>query len=213
MTDNNAGENNEERCENTGKKKTLCRCFDCSPGSLSPSDFFTSCRTIGELLGRADDLTRYLEFLEESGFEVIASDSGDWFRLRDPLVGGCYYVECPGCHYPLLLDIGDDPDDFLCKRCHDIAASRADQPKYYDDLFQYIDTMFEMMSKGGRTMLESHGFSKEFCVTHGFDFDAVRKRLEATGGYDDGEVMMNSVESIPLFEKLPWLLEECRDEV
>lgn len=205
-------ENEEEFCENTGEKKSYCRCFDCTPGSFSPKDFFTSCRNIEEVLAKAYDLLDYLEFLHTGSFEVEPSNDGEWFRLLDPLVGGCYFTECQGCHYPLLLDIGDDPDNFLCKSCHDIATSRADQPKYYDDLFQYIDTMFEMLSKGGRILTENHGFTKEFCETHGFDFDAMKRRLEATGGYDDGEVMMNSVGSIPLFEELPLLLDDSEDE-
>ncbi len=133
-------------------------------------------------------------------------------RIYDPLVGGCYWIECQGCGYPLLLDIGDNPDDYLCKSCNDIITSQADQPKYYNDLFRYIGMMFDFLEKGGRTLTESHGFSKEFCEVYGLDFEAVKRRLEATGEYDDAEVLMNSHGRIPLLEELPLILDNEEEE-
>jgi hypothetical protein len=215
LTESNPEENNEEQeetCSNTRHKKTYCECFDCRPGGFSLTDFFMDCRNIDEFTRRSWKLHRFLEFLETGGFEVEVKGEGDWVRIHDPIVGGCYWVECRGCGYPLLLDIGDDPDKFICGACHEIVKTKADQPKYYSDLFEYIDMMFEFASKGGRSLTESYGFSKEFCNVHGFDFEAVKRRLEATGGYNDGEVMMNSVENIPLFDELPVKLEEPEQE-
>lgn len=46
-------------------------------------------------------------------------------------------------------------------------------------------------------------FAREFCETYGFDFDTIRVHLNKTGGYDDVEVLMNTMSQIPWFTKLP----------
>ena len=91
----------------------------------------------------------------------------------------------------------------FCESCHRIIISKTpEHPRYYDDLFMYID--FNLKNRRIPTEYESDlPLTEEFCEAHGFDFEVIKARLNYTGGYDPGEVLMNSMWTIPWFDKLP----------
>lgn len=197
----------EEICEESGVSKKSCCCDECDPIAIDIHSPLLEARNVNELSEKVSDLLALVNYLRNGGFKAVLSPDAESIRVHTPVVEGCYWTQCRGCGYPLLVDQGKEADMF-CESCTRIAQSKSDEhPRYYDDLFTYID--FNLQNKRIPTGYDSElPLTQEFCEAHSFDFNVIRTRLNATGGYDCGEVMMNSMWSIPWFDKLPLKLEE-----
>jgi len=191
-----------ERCEESGLPKRSCHCDECNPIIIDVVSPLLEARDINEIYVKVSDLLSMLNYLRTSGFEAGMSTDARYIRIHTPLVGGCYWTRCVGCGYPFLIDQGKEAEMF-CESCTRIAHSKSnDHPRYYEDLFNYID--FNLQNRRIPTGYDSElPLTEEFCEAHGFDFEVIRARLNATGGYDPGEVMLNSMWSIPWFDRLP----------
>ncbi len=197
----------ENLCPGSLLPESECDCLDCRGEFFNPSKMFAECRNIGEMTHKFEETLQYFNYLKGNAWNALVEHDYT-VHLIPCLVGGNYWVHCPGCFYPVLLPNGAD-SNILCKDCHAILQTRdADglHPKYYQDLFDYLNLMFDWEKTGERSFNEDYWFTREFCETHGFDFDAIRARLQATGGFDDSEVMHNSQFNIPLFDELPQII-------
>jgi len=79
-------------------------------------------------------------------------------------------------------------------------------PKTYDDLFEYVSVRCDLREENGRTVWECSNdlaFTKEFCEENGLDFKKIKERLNDTGGYCDCKVLLNSMDVISRFDRLP----------
>lgn len=194
-------------CENSGVEKDSCTCEDCVPIIIHVETPLLEARNINEVTEKAANLLALVNYLRTGGFDVSVSSDGTYMRVEPPLVGGCYWIQCRGCGYPFLVDQGEESGIF-CESCTRIAYSKGEGiPRYYEDLFTYID--FNLKNSRIPTGYESDlPITEEFCEAHSFDFEVIKQRLNATGGYGPGEVMMNSMWTIPWFDKLPMKLQE-----
>jgi hypothetical protein len=204
-----AKDEEEEKCPDTGLPERRCPCLDCRRHFVDLREMIASCRGIEEVSDRLQTIHDLFTYLTKNAFEVEVDKEEQCMRLIPPLVGGNYWVRCPGCGWPILVPHGESPDGMLCEACQDIAEARSSehlQPKYYDDLFEHIALCCNLREKDGKDVWDCKGdlgFTRGFCDTYGFDFDAVKARLNVTGGYCDCEVLLNSMDTIPLFDKLP----------
>ncbi|MHA2142565.1 MAG: hypothetical protein ACXADD_13785 [Candidatus Thorarchaeota archaeon] len=201
MSDANDQGVEEERCPGSLKSIQQCDCLDCHGGFLDPRELFLECRSIDDIIAKLENTLDFFYHLQHNAFIAKANQETGSVRYDPPLVGDSYWVKCEGCYYPILIPRRQSPD-VICGDCYKILSSIEEgmEPKYYKDLFDYVGLMFEMSSEGGRSLNEAYGFSKEFCLVHGIDFETVKARLRATGGYGDGEVMLNSQFNIPLLD-------------
>jgi len=197
----------KKMCENSGVDEDSCTCEKCAPIIIHIETPLLEARNINEITEIAANLLAFVNYLRNGGFEASVSSDGMYMRVNPPLVGGCYWTQCRGCGYPFLVDQGEEADIF-CESCMRIAHSKGEGiPRYYEDLFNYIE--FNLESKRIPTGYKSNlPLTEEFCEAHSFDFAVIKQRLNATGGYDPGEVMMNSMWSIPWFDKLPMKIQE-----
>jgi hypothetical protein len=196
-------ENNEKKtCETSGVAEDSCTCNECVPMFIDVTTPLIEARNIIETTEKFADLLQLLNYLRNFGFETSMSDDGQYMTLNPPSLPDVYWTQCRGCRYPFLIHHKDMPR-VLCDSCTRIASSKGEgTPRYYEDLFTYIE--FNLESNRIPTEYESElPLTEEFCEAHSFDFNVIRQRLNATGGYDPGEVMMNSMYSIPWFDKLP----------
>ncbi len=198
MSDNKSTPQKTDVCRNSGLETYMCDCSECTGFFLDAAQLIGS-QDISEAIERLDWTSRLFEYLFENGFDVQYNHEYNYFRLIPPLVSdGKYWKRCPGCFVPLLMEPDDSPE-IVCNSCYEIIQSEEKSVKYYGDLFEYISIMFDMR----RELAHDLSYTEEFCEIHNLDFRAVKQRLNDTGGYDEGEVMMNSTGNIPLFEKVP----------
>ncbi|MGY5852759.1 MAG: hypothetical protein RTU92_04255 [Candidatus Thorarchaeota archaeon] len=198
----------ENLCEVTGKSRYECPCLDCEPLSIDTESWFIDSRTLEELMDRTRDLLEYLTRLQNSGFEIRRLPDSTHVRIIPPLVDDSYWVKCDGCFCPLLVEPDEDPFGWLCNSCYKKASTWYEgmPQRYYGDLFDYLGFILSPEGREMRSAVNLEGdlpFVREFCECHGFDFEIIKTRLKATGGYDEGEVLMNSTMSIPRFDSLP----------
>ncbi|MHA1927648.1 MAG: hypothetical protein ACTSV2_03600 [Candidatus Thorarchaeota archaeon] len=198
MSENNSAQKKDSVCKNSGLETFICECQDCTGFNLDAAQLIAG-NDIKEILEKIDKARWIFDYLLENSFEVQYDYEYNFFSfIPPPVADGNYWVRCPGCFIPILLS-PEDPPQGMCLLCAELIESRSEDVKYYGDLFEYISVMFELK----RNLTESLSYTHEFCEIHDLDYEAVKKRLNNTGGYDEGEVMMNSTESIPLFEKMP----------
>jgi hypothetical protein len=204
----NPVETEEESCPDTGKPTYLCPCTECSPILVDFEHLTTATRNIEGMVDKLQDELEFYTHLLLGGFEIEPTKSREHFMVIPPLVAGSYWMRCDGCGYPVILEQGTDPEDILCEGCHKVMMSRIEglNPRYYLDLFDFLGLILSPEGAERRLTVNLDGdlpFTKEFCETYGFDFDTIRVYLNRTGGYDDVEVLMNSMSQIPWFTKLP----------
>jgi hypothetical protein len=192
----------KEVCEESGILKESCSCEKCEPIVIDIRTPLLEARNVNELSEKISDILALVNYLRNGDSEIEVSSDANYIQIHSPLVGGCYWTQCRGCGYPFLADHGVEAG-FFCESCTRIAQSKGEgHPRYYDDLFNYID--FNLRNKRIPTGYDSElPLTQEFCEAHSFDFNVIKARLNATGGYDPGEVLMNSMWSIPWFDKLP----------
>jgi len=185
-----------------------CKCLACNPDFFDIHQILTECKSLDHVVRKLESTLNFFHYLQSNGFGVRVSTDDSTIKLIPSIVDGHSWIRCEGCGYPALVPRGED-QDILCEDCHILITSREQgaQPAYYEDLFDFLDQMFEKAIEGEKSLTEAHGFTREFCEIYGFDFELVKARLRATGGYDDAEAMMNSQFIIPRFNLLP-LLEE-----
>lgn len=200
-----------ELCPESGILKDKCFCDECSPIVIDIHTSLMEARNINEITEKLLAILNLVNYLRTGGFEASLSSEGDYIIAYPPLVGGNYWMQCRGCSYPFLVEHAKEPETF-CDSCMRIAVSSdPSPPQYYDDLFNYISVNL----KNGRipTGYDSGlPLTEEFCEAHSFDFEVIESRLNATGGYGPGEVMMNSMWSIPWFNRLPMKLTKDEEE-
>ena len=193
-----------EYCENSLLPKETCWCIDCTPIYYDISSRLLECRNVDEVLEKLHDMMEYFTYIRFHDFEIRPSQEGDGFGIAEGcLVGDSYWTRCEGCGYPMLVPQREQSDTYLCDGCLKKAASLVEgHPRYYNELFWFIDHMLKerRIPDNGEKQLP---ITKEFCDTHGFDFEAIKRRLNHTGGYGPGEVLMNSTSYIPFFDRLP----------
>ncbi len=183
-----AKDEEEEKCVDTGLPKKRCPCLECRRHFIDLREMIASCRNVEEVNDRLGSIHDLFTYLIKNAFEVKVDKEEQCMRLIPPLVGGNYWVRCPGCGWPILLPHGEGPHDMLCETCYNIAEARSSehlQPKYYDDLFSHIALCCNLREKDGKDVWDCKGdlaFTRGFCNTYGFDFDAVKARLNVTGG-------------------------------
>jgi hypothetical protein len=197
----------KEICKKSGLSKESCCCHECEPIIIDTRTPLLEARNINEISEKISNLLALVNYLRNGGFGAVISSDSNYIRIHPPLVEGCYWTQCRGCGYPFLVEQGKEADLF-CKSCLRITRSKGEgSPRYYDDLFTYID--LNLRNKRIPTGYDSElPLTEEFCEAHSFDFEVIKARLNATGGYDPGEVLMNSMWSIPWFDKLPMKLKE-----
>jgi len=199
----------EEKCPDTGLPERRCPCLECRRQFIDLREMIASCRNIEEVNARVEVIHDLFTYLVSNAFEVEIDKEEQCMRLIPPLVGGNYWIRYQGCGWPILIPHEESPDYMLCEACHNVAEARCSehlQPKYYDDLFEHIALCCNLREENGKDVWDCKGdlaFTRGFCNTYGFDFDAVKARLNVTGGYCDCEVLLNSMDIIPLFGKLP----------
>jgi hypothetical protein len=198
-----------EKCVDTGLLKRRCPCLECKRHFIELREMIASCRDIEAVNDRLETIHDLFTYLIKTAFEIEIDNETQCMQLIPPLIEGNYWTRCPGCGWPILIPHGEGPDGMLCEACLSIAEARSSehlQPKYYDDLFEHIALCCNLREKDGKDVWDCKGnlaFTRGFCNTYGFDFDAVKARLNVTGGYCDCEVLLNSMDTIPLFDKLP----------
>jgi hypothetical protein len=201
MTQNKAKETNEI-CSESGVLKDDCRCSECDTILFNIQTPMMEARNINEVSKKLGNLWKFIDRLETGGFEITVSSDGSTLRIYPPLVNDCYWTQCRGCGHPALVDWGVKAG-LLCESCAKISETDAkDRPLYYDDLFTYIDFNLET----GRIPSEFKSelpLTEEFCEARSLDFEVIKNRLNATGGYDPGEVMLNCMWIVPWFNRLP----------
>jgi hypothetical protein len=192
----------KEICKESGVPKETCSCEKCEPIVVDIRTSLLEVRNVNELSEKISNILALVNYLKEGGFEIEISTDANEIQVHPPRVGGCYWAQCKGCGYPFIVDYGLESGLF-CETCARTAQSKRDgHPRYYDDLFNYID--FSLRNKRIPTGYDGElPLTQEFCEFHSFDFSVIKSRLNATGGYDPGEVLMNSMWSIPWFDKLP----------
>ncbi len=197
----------KELCEESGLAKESCYCKECDPIFIDIRFSFIEARNINEISEKLSDLIALVNYLRNGGFEATISTDADYMRILPPPVGGCYWTQCRGCGYPFLVETGEE-SGIICESCLRISRSKGEgNPRYYDDLFNYIE--FNLKNNRIPSGYDSDlPLTEEFCEAHSFDFKVIKARLNATGGYDPGEVMMNSMWSIPWFDRLPMKLKD-----
>jgi hypothetical protein len=194
--------NNGKLCKKSGVLKETCSCEECESIVVDIRTPLLEARNANELSDKISKILAFVDHLKGGGFGAeISADAND-IHVHPPHVEGCYWAQCRGCGYPFIVDYGIE-SGLLCEACIKTALSKSDgHPHYYDDLFNYID--FNLRNRRIPTGYDSElPLTQEFCEAHSFDFGVVKLRLNATGGYDPGEVLMNSMWSIPWFDKLP----------
>jgi hypothetical protein len=178
--------------------------MECDPFFYDLGLHLIGSRNIRELEESLLTVMEYITYLKNNEFEITPLRDDLSFRVVDrTLVGGCYWAKCKGCNYPMLVDQGYDAEELFCESCLRKALSRVEgHPRYYDDLFSYIAFILDSgrIPENNEKQLP---ITKEFCDVYGFDFELVKVRLQATGGFDPGEVLMNSMRSIAWFDRLP----------
>ena len=202
MTVNNEIQNEQEECRVSSISKDKCLCHDCNPIVIDIYSLLLEARNINELAEKLSDIRAMVEYLRTGGFGIKLGAERHYIKVHPPLVEGCYWTQCRGCGYPTIVEKGEGPDMF-CESCSRIVLSKStEHPRYYDDLFAYID--LNLKNRRIPPDYESDlPLTEEFCEAHALDFEVIKARLNHTGGYDPGEVLMNSMWTVPWFDKLP----------
>jgi hypothetical protein len=207
MTTSENNQEIEEVCIESNLPKEECQCSECSPIVIDIYSPLLEARNVNELAEKLSDIRAIVECLRTGGFGITLDSDRQYIKVHPPLIDGCYWMQCRGCGYPIIIEKGEEPEMF-CESCSRIVLSRStDHPRYYDDLFMYID----LNLKNHRIPPDYDSdlpLTEEFCEAHALDFEVIKARLNHTGGYDPGEVMMNSMWTIPWFDKLPMKMQK-----
>ncbi|NWF94589.1 MAG: DUF2695 domain-containing protein [Candidatus Thorarchaeota archaeon] len=200
----------EDRCPDTGLYTHACRCASCRPITIQPLEILLDSPTLHALIEKTKAMLEMLRYLEENHFILQSASAETGFVMTPPEVDQYVWTRCSGCGYPIITERGGEIEG-LCTECTPIADSlRPESAEYYGDLFDYVSMMCSLGSDEGLVGAGCRGdlsFVKHFCRMHDIDFEAVKRRLYATGGHCDCEVLLNSSDNIPRFSRLPKLEE------
>lgn len=188
----------EATCQNTGVPRDRCGCSDCTPLMYHIPRMLGDCASFEELIQRLHLATALARTLSEQGYVLGSELEQDVYEILPPDKVGYYWVQCSACGTIRSEPVGTKPKR-LCRYCWEQPVP-IPTSNLFGDLVLYLVEVFDRKRSGE---YRPYKYVELFCEHNHLDCEKVCKLLQAHGAYNDVEVLLNCMDEIPPYRKLP----------